>query len=431
MNRHQFEKIYPAELSARQNQVLKLFLQGKSNKEIAKAIEVNDPATPSQHIKKIAEKFGFSEQFKGEYRDCLIELFSQHKSELVAPALMEKLGYNPLTFPDKPEPADSYFYIERNPIELKCFQQLTESGSLTRISAPNQMGKTSLINKIIFKGKQQHYQTVSLDLRLVETKKISDETVFLRTFYAWIVNKLDLSTPLREWDEDLPAMVSCTKHFQAILEQLDCPFLLVIDNLDCLFNYPQTYQNFLPMLRRWYDLANESEIWEKLRLIISYRTEDYGRLDINQSPFNVGVPISVREFSYDEVELLRKRHYQLKPEVVRPLIEAIGGHPYLIRLAFYRLAKEELTLEQVLKDAAGFTGIYKNHFLKLVSSLQEGSGLESTLQAIVNNQGLEITGKNNKQVYQLEAMGIIKVKGNLAVISRQIYQTYFANYFKN
>ena len=427
ISRQQFERIYPAELSSRQNQVLQLLLQGNSNRKIANSIGVSDEATPSKHIKKIAETFGFTE----DYRDRIIELFIRYRPDMVAPALLKKYGYNPLTFPDKPEKAYSYFYIERNPIESRCLQQLIEPGSLLRISAPKQMGKTSLLNKIIDKGKQQHYHTVSLDLRLIETTKLADETVFLRSFYAWIINELDSSPPLREWDEDLPVMVSCTKHFQAILRQLDRPFLLLIDNLDRIFDYPQTYKNFLPMLRRWHDLANELETWEKLRLIISYRTEDYGRLDINQSPFNVGVPISIREFNYDEVELLRNRHYHLQAEVVKPLMEAIGGHPYLIRLAFYTLAKEELTLEQILKNAASHAGIYKNHFRQLVSSLQECSDLETILQAIVSKQGLEITGRNNKQIYQLEAMGIIKIKGNIAFISRHIYQIYFTNYFKN
>ncbi len=426
MNREEFEKIYPAELSPIQNEVLKLVLQGKTNKEIADELNFSE-SNPAKHLKKIAEKFGFKE----DYRDRLTEMFIKYKSELVAPEIGRKYGYNPLIFPDKPEKADSYFYIERKPIESRCFQQLSEPGSLLRIAAPKQMGKTSLLNKIIAKGKQLHYHTVNLDLRLVETTKLADETVFLRSFYAWIVNELASSPPLKAWDDDLPVMVSCTKHFQAILKQLDRPFLLVIDNLDRIFDYPQTYKNFLPMLRRWHDLANESETWEKLRLVISYRTEDYGRLDINQSPFNVGVPISVREFNYNEVEILRNRHYHLQPEVVKPLMAAIGGHPYLIRLAFYALAKEELTLEQVLNSAASHTGIYKNHFRQLVSYLQECVNLESILQSIVNKQGLEITGRNNKQIYQLEAMGIVKIQGNLALTSRQIYQTYFTHYFKN
>ena len=425
MNREKFNKIYPAELTSRQNEVLKLVLQGKTNKEIADKIHVTE-SNPAKHLKTIAEKFGFKE----DYRDRLIELFIRYKIELVSPKILEDGGYNPLIFPDKPENGDSYFYIERKPIESRCFQQLREPGSLLRIAAPKQMGKTSLINRIITQAKQLQYQTVSLDLRLFETTKLADATIFLRSFYAWIVNELASSPPLKEWDEDLPVMVSCTKYFQAILRQLESPFLLVIDNLDRIFDYPQTYQNFLPMLRRWHDLANESETWSKLRLVISYRTEDYGRLDINQSPFNVGVPISVREFNDDEVELLRNRHYHLQSEVAEPLREAIGGHPYLIRLAFYALAKEELTLEQVLKNAATHTGIYKNHFRQLVASLQECPALETILQIIVSKNSLEITGKNNTQIYQLAAMGLIKIKGNLAVISRQIYQNYFTNYFK-
>ena len=88
MNRQQFEKIYPAELTSIQNEVLTLVLQGKKNKEIANKLNFSE-SNPAKHIKTIAEKFGLTEY----YRDRLIELFIRYKPELVAPVLMEKYGY--------------------------------------------------------------------------------------------------------------------------------------------------------------------------------------------------------------------------------------------------------------------------------------------------------------------------------------------------
>jgi DNA-binding CsgD family transcriptional regulator len=422
MNKEEFARIYPSQLTPRQNQVLIPFLQGKNNQEIAQIINVNDPATISKHIRAIAEKFGFTDY----YRDNVIDIFLKYRPNLVS----SNPETPPPPYPDKPEPAKSYFYIERQPIEYKCFQQLREPGSLLRIKASKHMGKTSVLNQVIEEAKNQNYFTVILDFKLIETSKLDNEAVFLKTFYTWAVNKLESCPPLSEWDDNLPIMESCTQHFKAILKQLEKPLVLIIDNLDRIFDYPDTYQNFLPMLRHWHDLANENEAWEKLRLVITYCTEDYGRLDIDQSPFNVGFPVSLRDFNYEEIELLRKRHYGLNEKVVKPLMEQLEGHPSLIRLAFYYLAKKEFTLKEILANAASYTGIYKNHFRQLIANLRDSPQLEEVLEKIIANQCLEINGRNNCQIYQLEAMGLVKIQGNLALISRQIYQTFFADYFK-
>ena len=115
MNRKQFEQIYPTQLTSRQNQVLISFLQGKKDKEIAQEIDAGHTSTVAQHISSIANKFTITGNNK---RDDFIQLFIQYSPHLVSAKLMEKQGYNPLTFPDKPEPANSYCYIERNNIEI-------------------------------------------------------------------------------------------------------------------------------------------------------------------------------------------------------------------------------------------------------------------------------------------------------------------------
>ena len=87
-------------------------------------------------------------------------------------------------------------------------------------------------------------------------------------------------------------MLSCTRYLEILLQDTDEPLVLGLDEVDRLFKYPDISQDFFYLLRSWHEEANNIELWEQLRLIVVYSTEDFGKLDINQSPFNVGLPLS-------------------------------------------------------------------------------------------------------------------------------------------
>jgi transcriptional regulator with XRE-family HTH domain len=62
-------------------------------------------------------------------------------------------------------PLNSPFYVERPPIEWLCYETILQPGALIRIKAPKQMGKTSLMAKILASAKAQGLHTVpSLNL---------------------------------------------------------------------------------------------------------------------------------------------------------------------------------------------------------------------------------------------------------------------------
>lgn len=111
-----------------------------------------------------------------------------------------------------------------------------------------------------------------------------------------------------EWPADSSKNTKCTEYLQKILNQLKTPLVLILDEVDKVFDYPVIYQDFFSMLRNWHEKGTRSKNWEKLRLIVSYSTDDYGRLDIHQSPFNVGTPITLQELNEDEVKTLTSRH---------------------------------------------------------------------------------------------------------------------------
>jgi hypothetical protein len=201
--------------------------------------------------------------------------------------------------PEGPVNLTSTFYIERPPTEVRCYQTILKPGALIRIKAPRQMGKTSLVDRILHQATVQNYRTVRLNLLQVEPVALSDLNQFLRWFCACISQKLRLENALETyWDCDRGSIVNCTTYLQEhVLEQLDGALIIALDEVDRLFQHSNIAQSFFPMLRSWYEEAKTMEVWEKLRLIVVHSTENYGELDINQSPFNVGLPIELTDFT--------------------------------------------------------------------------------------------------------------------------------------
>ncbi|MBP5975945.1 AAA-like domain-containing protein [Brasilonema sp. CT11] len=56
-------------------------------------------------------------------------------------------------------------YIERPPVESRCYEEICKPGVLLRIQAPLQFGKTELMSRIMHHAAQQGYRTVVLNLR--------------------------------------------------------------------------------------------------------------------------------------------------------------------------------------------------------------------------------------------------------------------------
>jgi hypothetical protein len=157
---------------------------------------------------------------------------------------------------------------------------------------------------------------------------------------------------------------------------------------------------------------------------VVHSTEDYGPLDINQSPFNVGLPVELSEFTAEQVKDLAWRHkLDWNDAQVQQLMAIVGGHPYLVRLAFYRLAHQDLTLERLLEDAPTDAGIYEDHLRRHWKPLKENPELAAALKQVVTTA--EPVRLETMQAYKLYSMGLIKRLGDRVTPRCQLYQQYF------
>lgn len=155
------------------------------------------------------------------------------------------------------------------------------------------------MHRILAHGRQIGFRTVLLSLQQADSGIFTSLDKFLRWLCANVSWHFYLEPKLDDyWDEDIGSKVSCTLYFQEyLLTKINAPIVLALDEVNRIFEYPEIYSDFLPLLRFWYEDAAELVKWQKLRLVIVHATEAYIPLALNQSPFKVGLPIRLPEFS--------------------------------------------------------------------------------------------------------------------------------------
>ncbi|WP_017719282.1 AAA-like domain-containing protein [Kamptonema formosum] len=371
--------------------------------------------------KKLSKALGES-VVKANFKEALRRASCRDSQTTPAPA-------DVLEFPNGPVPEDSPFYVERSDRERRCYEEILQPGALICIKAPKLMGKTSLLNRILAHAGKQGYKTVSLNLRDADKAKFSNLDIFLRWFSAYASLRINRPIQLDDyWSEaTIGSMLSCKTYFQYhLLQGIDSPIVLGLDEVDCVFQYPHIFNDFFAMLRSWHEEAKIQDIWKNLRMVVVHSTEDYGKLDIRQSPFNVGLPVELPEFTAPQVRHLARRHGLDWTDVpVQQLMQVVGGHPYLVRLALYHLARRDVTLEALLRDAPTDAGIYEDHLRRHLETLQQHPRLAAALKQVVSLT--EPVKLDTMQGYQLDSMGLIHRQGNDSTPRCELYRHYFRN----
>ena len=335
---------------------------------------------------------------------------------------------SPVAEPESPEwqDLDSAFYVERPPIESDCYKTIEKPGALIRVKAPRQMGKTSLMARILHHGTERGYQAVSVYFQQADGAVFADLDQFLQWFCSSITYELNLPDKLADyWQGVLGSNSKCKNYFQRyLLAEISSPLVLGLDEVDLIFQYPVIARDFLGLLRSWHERAKNEPIWKKLRLVIVHSKEVYIPMDINQSPFNVGLAIELPELNLSQVQDLVQRHaLNWAGQEVERLMQMVGGHPYLVRVALYQIALGRMTLEQLLRIAPTEEGLYSDHLRRHLLNLEENEELlAATKEVVKKNDPVRIdAGK----AFKLRSMGLVKFAGNDVQPLCELYRQYF------
>lgn len=330
---------------------------------------------------------------------------------------------------------ESDFYVKRPPTETICYEALLQAGALVRLKAPSLMGKTTLMLRVLEDLGRHGYQTVHFSLELADRQThLTDLNRFLSWFCHNLARELRLEDCLNEyWDEEgMGAKVSCTTYFEEyLLPEIENPLVLCLDDVDLLFPHPHIYEDFFGLLRSWHEKARSRRRWQQLRLAIVHATDVYIQLNINQSPFNVGLPIELSEFTPEQVLALAGNH-GLTPERPQigdrgfaPLTNMVGGHPFLLEQAFaYLKTHPDITLDRLLADATTDRGIYGHHLRDHWMNLQHDSQLAAAFKRVIGSSTPVLL--EPICAYQLQSRGLVKMAAGGVEPRCNLYRDYFS-----
>ncbi|WP_009631162.1 AAA-like domain-containing protein [Synechocystis sp. PCC 7509] len=329
--------------------------------------------------------------------------------------------------------SDKPFYVERQPYESECFQEIVKPGALIRIKAPQEMGKTYFMQNILTYAKAKKYQTQVFSFELSDSTIFTDLTKFSRWFCAGIGQSLGLENKLADyWDDIFGCNYNTTIYFEKyLLANLSNPLVIALDRVDIVFEHPQIANDFCTLLRAWNQRANQGDdigkVWQNLRLIIVHSTEVYGALDINHSPLGgVGLVVKLSEFSFEQVQELASK-YQLSWSnlEIKQLMALVGGHPTLIARSLEQITRNNITISQLLQTAATESGFYSDYLRRHLVTLQQQPLLAKALAKVINSkQPIQL---ESIPAFKLESMGLIHLEGDYATPRCELYRQYFGD----
>ncbi len=320
---------------------------------------------------------------------------------------------------------DSKFYIERA-ADDECWQHISQTKAVTLfIKAPRQVGKSSLIYRMLDRAKKKlNKRSAFIDFQKLPKQHFADEESFLVEFCLMISEELGIPEDVDHyWKGRRTNIRKCSGYVsEYIIPKIDASFILAMDEIEGMASSPFR-ANFFGMLRTWHNARAGNENFARMTLFLSSAIEPDLLIDnLNQSPFNVAELISLPDFTMAEVEDLNRRHQSpLSPTEVSDLINLVGGHPFLVRLALYQLAGRKIDMSTLLAQATDDSGPFGNHLRHYLLRVLEKPELREALAHICRHQAHE----ENQILYRLEGTGLIKKIGQQVVLRNNLYARYF------
>lgn len=367
---------------------------------------------------------------KKTFRQPLRKEWDKRRSHnAVSPALFVK----PQSIESTQQEID--LYVERPPIEEHCYSEILKPGCLLRIKAPRQTGKTELMSKVIHYAAQQGHRTVVLNLRDAIQSDFSNLDKYLQWFCTIIAHRFEWSTTVEEhWHKSIGnSKIKCRSYFEKYLLPLEQPLTLALDEVDRIFPYREIASEFLGMLRTWHEDAKTRPLWQQLRLILLH-SEIYTEVDINQSPFNAGYEMTLKDFTQEQVfDLALLYGLNLNSAEVARLMKMVGGHPYLVGKALKQMVGQDATVEEVLQTSHTAWGIYSRHLERHWKNLQSNLELATTFDRIVQaDSPVEYNSQlNPSMVVKLNDLGLVKLSNSSLMPRYELYRQYFRNRLLN
>ncbi len=305
-------------------------------------------------------------------------------------------------------PLDSNFYIVRD-TDVDFLQAIKRRDSIVLVKGARQMGKTSLLARGLQQARMAGASVVLTDFQKLNAAHLESIENFFLALSEMIYDQLDLDTePEDAWSPRRGASINFERYVRrVVLKQIGCPLVWAMDEVDRLLTC-QFGSEVFGLFRSWHNerSLDPASPWEHLTLAIVYATEPHLFItDPNQSPFNVGTKLELRDFTIEQAADLNERYGSpLNDETeVSRYYRLVGGHPYLVHSGIFEIKRRGLTLAAFEALADQDEGPFGDHLRRILVLLARDPVLTEAMREVLRGKPCPTTDG----FYRLRSTGLV------------------------
>ena len=323
-------------------------------------------------------------------------------------------------------PLDSKFYIVRD-TDGDFLQAIKRRDSIVLVKGARQMGKTSLLARGLQQARAAGSAVVLTDFQKLNATHLESIDNFFLALSEMIYDQLDVDTePEDSWSPRRGASINFERYIRrVVLKQIGGPLVWAMDEVDRLLTCPFGSEVF-GLFRSWHNerSLDPSSPWEHLTLAIVYATEPHLFItDPNQSPFNVGTKLELKDFSIEHAIDLNERYGSpLTNEAdVSLYCRLVGGHPYLLHSGIFEMKRRGLTLSDFEALADQDEGPFGDHLRRILVLLARDPDLTEAMREVLRGKPCPTTDG----FYRLRSTGLVSGhSAREAVLRCPLYEKY-------
>jgi len=305
-------------------------------------------------------------------------------------------------------PLDSNFYVVRD-TDQDFLNAIRRHDSIVLVKGARQMGKTSLLARGLQQARSTGAAVVLTDFQKLNAADLESIENFFLALSDMIYDQVDVDTePQQAWNPRRGASINFERYIRrVVLPQVNGPLVWAMDEVDRLLTC-QFGSEVFGLFRSWHNerSLDPSSPWEDLTLAIVYATEPHLFItDPNQSPFNVGTKLELKDFSVEQVADLNERYgspLQHSQEVAR-YWSLVAGHPYLVHNGIYEMKKRGLSLPGFEAIADREEGPFGDHLRRIMVLLGRDQTLTEVMRELLRGNPCPTTDS----FYRLHSTGLV------------------------
>jgi hypothetical protein len=255
------------------------------------------------------------------------------------------------------------------------------------LKGSRQTGKTSLLVRYLADCKRRNKRVALIDFQQFSDIELEDQKVAVTRIGHRLIKELAIDPSARQPLETPGDLTDFLE--DVIFPKIEEPIVFAFDEVDRFITRPYRDSLFGAM-RGWHNnRGTRGGKWETLDVALVVATEPNLLIqDGDQSPFNVAEPFRLPPFSRVDLDHLNQVFGQpLTATDLDAIHGLVGGHPYLTRMAFWRLLVGGVaSFRDLERQAADEYGPFGEHLRAKLTHLQRRqSSMEAYRELVHHN----------------------------------------------